>query len=141
MSKLDVDPVRHLTYGTGPKGSKRLRAALASFLQSNFRARDEVKPSEIVILAGVGSTVDSMTWALCDEGEGVIIPRPLYTGFRVDVPGRNRAVILPAAFQDIDGYKGFDDVFDPAVNAKALERAYEKAKQEGGKPKALIISK
>jgi bifunctional pyridoxal-dependent enzyme with beta-cystathionase and maltose regulon repressor activities len=139
--QVTVNPIQHLTYGTGPRGSKRLREALASFFNSNFEAREKVEYSDIVILSGVGSTVDSIIWAICNEGDGVIIPQPLYAGFQLDVSGRSRAVLVPAPFQDVQGYQGLDDIFDPKMNRKAFEKAYEKAMSDGITPRAVILTK
>lgn len=137
--QISVDAPTHLTYGTGPRGSIRLRKALAAFLGSNFKSREEVKYSDIIVMPGVGSVVDGVTWALCNEGDVVLVPQPLYTGFDSDVRARNRAVLLPVGFRDIEGYKGLDDCFDPQMNRKALERAFEKAVEAGKSVRALIL--
>ncbi|KAJ9136510.1 putative Acc synthase [Pleurostoma richardsiae] len=139
LENVSVRPAEHLTYGKGPKGSPRLREALAWFFNTNFKAREKVTEDKIIVLSGVGSVVDSMAWAICNEGEGIMIPRPLYAGFRMDIPTRNRAVIVPASFQDLQGYKGLDDVFDPEFNRKAFEQAYDKALAKGITVKAVIL--
>jgi len=134
-----ISPVYHLTYGNGPRGSRRLLDALAGFLTAHFGAREAVRPGEMAVLCGVSSVVDAVVWAVCDDGDGVIIPRPVYSGFQIDVCNRARGVILPAAFQHLEGYKGLDDVFDPQMNVRALEAAYEKGKKDGVPPKAVIL--
>ena len=90
---------------------------------------------------GVTAVVDSLAWALCNEGEGIIVPHPFYLGFSVDIPTRARAVIVHAHFQTLEDYKGFDDVFDPAMNIKALEAALQGAQQEGIKVRAVLLCK
>ncbi|KAJ4289459.1 hypothetical protein N0V88_006940 [Collariella sp. IMI 366227] len=135
-----VDPVHHLTYGSGPKGSPRLRKALASFLNSTFKPRESVRHEDILIMAGVTSVIDALAWTLCNDGEGIIIPQPFYTGFAVDLPTRSRAVIVPALFQTLDEYKGFDDVFDPAMSIKAMEKALQDAEARGVKVKAVLLT-
>lgn len=140
-AQFAVDPVRHLTYGSGPKGCPRLRQALASFLNSNFHAREPVRKEDLLILPGVTSVVDTLAWTICNEGEGIIIPQPLYTGFAVDLPTRARAVIVPALFQSLEGYQGFDDVFDPAFNVRALEKALKDAQDKGIKVRAFLLTK
>ncbi|KAK3987206.1 putative 1-aminocyclopropane-1-carboxylate synthase [Cladorrhinum sp. PSN332] len=135
-----VDPVSQLTYGSGPKGSPRLKRALASFLNDKFEARESVSPEDIIVMAGVTPVIDSLTWAICNEGEGIIIPQPFYAGFSSDVPTRARGVVIPAWFQDLEGYTGFDDVFDAEMNKKALQRALEQAASQGIKAKAIILT-
>jgi aspartate/methionine/tyrosine aminotransferase len=140
-NQLAVDPVHHLTYGSGPKGSPRLRQALATFLNSNFQPREDVRHEDILIMAGVTSIIDSLAWAICNEGEGIIVPHPFYLGFAVDIPTRARAVIVPALFQTLEDYKGFDDVFDAQMNIKSLETALKEAKEKGIKVRAVLLTK
>ncbi|KAK4226579.1 putative 1-aminocyclopropane-1-carboxylate synthase [Podospora fimiseda] len=137
---LRVDPVSQLTYGSGPKGSPRLKRALASFLNTTFEVREAVEPEDIIIMAGVTPVIDALSWAICNEGEGIIIPRPFYTAFSHDIPTRARGVVIPAWFRDLEGYTGFDDVFDAEMNKKALQRALETAVSNGIKAKALILT-
>jgi aspartate/methionine/tyrosine aminotransferase len=96
------DPVSHLTYGFGPKGSPRLRQGLAALLNSNFQPREPVRYEDILILPGVTAVIDSLAWAICNEGEGIIIPQPFYGGFAVDMATRARGVFVPAPFQTLD---------------------------------------
>lgn len=81
-----------------------------------------------------------MSWAICNEGEGIIIPRPMYGGFILDIPARCGAIAVGAEYQDVGGYSGFDNVFVPEMNRKALEAAYAKALKKGVKCRALLIS-
>lgn len=92
-------------------------------------------------MAGVTSVIETLAWSLCNEGEGIIIPQPFYTGFAVDIPTRARAVIIPAPFQVLEDYQGLDDVFDPVMNIKALERALRGAEAEGVKVRAVLLTK
>ncbi|KAL2267249.1 hypothetical protein VTJ83DRAFT_4526 [Remersonia thermophila] len=135
-----VNPISHLTYGSGPKGSPRLRQALASFLNSGFQPREPVRGEDILVLTGVTSVVDNLAWAILNEGEGIIIPQPFYSGFSVDIPTRAHGVIVPLEFQKLKEYSGFDDVFDPVMNAKALEAALEGAKDKGIKVRAVLVT-
>src|SRR4051812_23481424 len=122
----NFSPVYHLTYGKGPRGSTRLREALAFFFNNDFKARQKVKYSEFIVLTGASSAVDSLAWAICNDGEGIILTRPLYSGFKIDICNRARGVILQASFHDIEGYRGLDDMFDSEMNRKAYEAAYHK---------------
>ncbi|KAL1843051.1 hypothetical protein VTJ49DRAFT_3186 [Mycothermus thermophilus] len=135
-----VNPISHLSYGSGPKGSPRLRRALASFINSGFQAREPVRAEDIIVLSGVTSVVDNLAWAILNEGEGIIIPQPFYSGFAVDIPTRAHGVIVPLEFQKLKEYSGFDDVFDPAMNVKALEAALEGAKEKGIKVRAVLVT-
>jgi hypothetical protein len=91
-------------------------------------------------MGGVGGINEAFTWSVCNEGEGIIIPRPLYTGFSQVIPARSRGVLIPAAFQDLEGYKSLDDCFDPEMNHKAFEAAYMKATKDGITVKGVVIA-
>ncbi|KAI0976131.1 putative acc synthase [Xylaria arbuscula] len=107
-------------YGVGPRGSPRLRKALASFFNSEFRSHDPVRDTDVLILPGVISVLDARSWSICNENEGTIVLVPYYTGFK------------PASL---------DDVFSPKMNQQALESALRKAESDGGKVRAVLISK
>lgn len=40
-----------------------------------------VKPGEIIVSSGVCGIVDQLAWVTCNEGDGVLIGRPVYYGF------------------------------------------------------------
>ncbi|KAJ8130028.1 hypothetical protein O1611_g3606 [Lasiodiplodia mahajangana] len=129
-----------LGYGVGPRGSPRLRKALASFFNSEFRSHDPVRDTDVLILPGVMSVLDALTWSICNENEGIIVLMPFYTGFKPAVQERSRGVLIPAAFQSLDGYQSLDDVFSPKMNRQALESALRKAASDGVKVRSVLIS-
>ncbi|KAL2164912.1 hypothetical protein VTH06DRAFT_208 [Thermothelomyces fergusii] len=137
---LAVAPVHHLTYGSGPKGSLRLRQALASYLNFNFQPRRAVRHEDILVLSGATPVIDGLAWSICNEGEGIMIPQPFYTSFVVDLQTRARAVLVPVPFQSLEGYTGFDDVFDPKLNREAFEKALRGAEEQGIKVRAVILT-
>lgn len=47
---------------------------------------------------------------------------------------------MPVSFQDIDGYTGFDDIFDANFNKRAFENAFDKAKASGTIIKAVLLT-
>ncbi|CAH0019602.1 unnamed protein product [Clonostachys rhizophaga] len=131
----------HLGYGVGPRGSPRLRKALASFFNLEFRSHDPVRAKDVLILPGVMSVLDSLTWSICNEGEGIIVPLPFYTGFNPAVQERSRGVLIQAPFQSLEGYQSLDDVFSPVIIQQSLEGALQKAASNGVKIRAVLISK
>jgi hypothetical protein len=87
------------------------------------------------------SVLDSLTWSICNEGEGIIVPLPFYTGFNPAVQERSRGVLIQASFQSLEGYHSLDDVFSPVIIQQALEGALQKAASNGVKIRAVLISK
>ena len=139
--QLAVDNSKHLTYSTGPRGSLRLRRAVATFLQREFRAQQTISPDDISITPGLTSALDSMAWAICNEGDGILIPTPFYNGFHIDLTARSNAKVIKVTWDGIQGFSGLDDVFRPEFNKVALEAALRESRQNGIKPRALLISK
>ncbi|KAK5707476.1 hypothetical protein LTR97_000010 [Elasticomyces elasticus] len=139
-SHFDIDTHSQFTYGHGPQGSPRLRKALALFFKENFHALGEVTAEQFVVASGVSAVVDHVTWCICDEGEGILFPAPLYTGFTNDLPTRSRGKLLPVSFRRDDGTLDLDDVFDATANTRCMERALVQAKQNGVKVKAVMIT-
>lgn len=118
-----------------------MRRAAARFLEIDFGSLVPITDDDIFITPGLTSAVDAIVWAICNEGDGIIIPRPLYNGFKIDVQHRTGAVVVEAGFCDLDGYHGIDDVFDAAMNRRALEQAFERAQNDGIRVRAVLIAK
>ena len=114
---------------------------MASFLNTKFQARDHVSEKEVLILPGVVAVLDALAWSVCNDGEGILVLKPFYTGFNPAVSTRARAVLVPASFQDVEGYQGLDNIFDPEMNRKALENALLQATRDGITVRAVMLSK
>lgn len=91
--------------------------------------------------SGVSGMIDHVTWSICDVGEGIMFPQPLYTGFENDVPTRSRGKLVLVSFQREDGSCDLEDVFEPDANVRCFERALEKAAREGIKVRGVMITK
>ncbi|KAF4422063.1 PLP-dependent transferase [Fusarium acutatum] len=124
--QVNVLPVNHLTYSTGPRGSHRLRRAAAAFWTDEFNPREPIGVNNVFVTPGLSSAIDALIWAICDEGDAVLIPLPLYNGFNVDVFNRSNARIIGVPYTGVEGYSGLDDLFDPEVNRWAIEMTLQK---------------
>lgn len=89
----------------------------------------------------MASAIDGITWSICNDGDGILVPRPYYNGFDVDVLNRSNARIIGVPYEGIQGCSEVDDLFRPDVNRRALEAAIEEAKSDDIKIRALMISK
>lgn len=69
-----------LTYGTSLKGSTRLFAAFCKLFADKFDPVYPVRPEQMVTGAGVGSLMDQLIALVCDEGDGVLLAAPYYSG-------------------------------------------------------------
>uniref|UniRef100_A0A8H7K144 Aminotransferase class I/classII large domain-containing protein n=1 Tax=Bionectria ochroleuca TaxID=29856 RepID=A0A8H7K144_BIOOC len=129
--QMSVLPVNHLTYSTGPRGSRRLRSTLAEFFKEEFGAREPMGVDNISITPGLASAIDSLSWAICDEGDAILIPQPLYNGFNFDLLNRSGVRIVGVPYTGIKGFSVLDDLFNAEVNQLAIEAALEKASRDG----------
>ncbi|KAK6340591.1 hypothetical protein TWF696_008917 [Orbilia brochopaga] len=95
---------KQLGYGDGPNGSARLRKNLANFVNTYFHPVEDVRPEQIVASSGVSGIMDQLVWILCDEGDGILVGKPMYSGFAKDFEARSRVVPVPVSFGDIDPF-------------------------------------
>ncbi|EAA65386.1 hypothetical protein AN0744.2 [Aspergillus nidulans FGSC A4] len=137
-SEINVLPLEHLTYSTGPRGSRRLRGAAAEFLNQAFHSCQPITANDIFVTPGLASGIDALAWCICNDGDGILIPQPLYNGFRVDLLSRSNAHVVPVPYTGVDGYSSLDDLFRPDVNRKALKAAFERAQDSGITPPETI---
>ncbi|KAJ5505344.1 Pyridoxal phosphate-dependent transferase major region subdomain 2 [Penicillium expansum] len=137
---FNVDLSAHLTYGQGPVGSPRLLKALANFFNTNFDPIRPVSQNEILVTSGVAALIDTLTWCICDDNEGILIPQPLYVGFEIDIQMRSRGQMIPVSFLEPDREYSVDHTFEPEANRRAFERAYKESTEKGIKVRAVILS-
>jgi aspartate/methionine/tyrosine aminotransferase len=104
--------------GYGPwTGSFEFRDAVAQLLSRLVLGR-KVAAEHIAILAGVGSVLETVFYAIADAGQGVLIPTPSYAGFWADLETRNGLQIVPV-------HGAVDQDF--AVTIEQFQRAYVEA--------------
>jgi bifunctional pyridoxal-dependent enzyme with beta-cystathionase and maltose regulon repressor activities len=114
---------------------------VAAFLTSNFKARQKVTMNQIIVMTGLKSIIEALAWSICNEGEGLLIPVPNYSGFAIDLPPRSRALLVPATFRDLEGYTSLNDVFEPKFIIAALEKALEKSRKNKVVIKGVLLSR
>ncbi|KAL8786894.1 MAG: hypothetical protein Q9213_002525 [Squamulea squamosa] len=91
-----------LTYGDGPFGSRALRSALSSYFNDYFHPVHKVTPDQLLIAGGATSIIDLVTVGVADEGDGILIGRPLYTSFAKDVSARAGSKMIPVSAEHRD---------------------------------------
>lgn len=138
-----------LTYGTSLKGSVRLFATFCRLFNESFDPVRKVRPEEMVTGAGVGSLMDQLVALLCDEGDGILLAAPYYsgwlylpylktpvliarTGFDKDLGCRNGVTVLPVNLADYSDLGSADTL-------QAFEEKLQSLKPEDPKPTAIIL--
>ena len=62
-------------------GEPRLRNALAGFFNANFRPVHAVRPEHVVVTAGATEAIEDVIYAVCDEGDSVLVVGPHWREF------------------------------------------------------------
>ncbi len=95
-------PLRALTYGDGPLGSKRLRDAIARFLNRRLKPVSNLRPEHIIITNGVSHAIEHTSWAFCNPGDGFLFGRPYYGAFHPGISLRPGVETVTVPFNGID---------------------------------------
>jgi len=95
-------------------GSLRFREQLVRFMGRTFLGR-EFDPQQISALAGAGSVLEILFYALGDPGDGVLVPTPSYAGFWLDLELRNGLTIVPVHRSSDDDFQLTPELLDRAL--------------------------
>jgi aspartate/methionine/tyrosine aminotransferase len=112
LARYEV-PARVLGYDVMP-GNLDFRQRLATFMARSFLGRT-FDADQLVVVAGAGTVLEMLCYALCDPGDGVLIPTPSYAGFWPDLETRDELKIVPADCLSGDGFRLTPARLDAAV--------------------------
>ncbi|KAI9012121.1 1-aminocyclopropane-1-carboxylate synthase-like protein 1, partial [Phycomyces nitens] len=112
-------------------GSMVLRDRVASLVTRNFKTINPVYADNIVAFTGAGAAAYYLSIALADPGESIMIIAPYYGMFDGDVCGGTGISLFPVYLSSLE---------DNIVHASILEEAFERAKKENVKIKALLVT-
>ncbi|KAH8424252.1 pyridoxal phosphate-dependent aminotransferase [Aspergillus melleus] len=101
------------TYGDGSFGSKRLRNAVASFLNKRLYPVVPLEADHIMVTNGVSHAIEHCSWAFCDKGDGILLGRPYYKSFIPDISLRPEVEVVTVEFGDsnplsLDGVSNYE---------------------------------
>lgn len=98
-----LDLAHHaFTYGDGSTGSKRLKKAIAQFVNDNFQPLTAVSSAHVTVTNGCSSALEHLSWAIANPGEGFLLGRPFYGTFVPDLSLRSGATVVPVSFGHVD---------------------------------------
>ena len=100
-------------------GSEDFRTAVARFASANVWGRP-VAPNQVVILAGVGSILESLFYVIADPGDGVLVPTPSYSGFWLDLEVRDYLTIVPVHTTAEDDFRLTPELLENAYQASSV---------------------
>jgi aspartate/methionine/tyrosine aminotransferase len=96
-------------------GSPDLRSSVAEFASDHVWGRD-VDADEVIILAGAGSILETLFYAIADPGEAILVPTPSYAGFWADIETRDELHIVEVPTSPDESF---------ALTAERLQAAYD----------------
>src|SRR5579862_9306164 len=121
-----------LGYGAVAPGLPALFKGLLKLYNAEpFNPVTPVKMEHLYFTAGCTALLDQLFHCLCDEGDGVLIGKPLYGGFVNDMQTRARATLLPVSLKGIDAFSK-----EAVVR---YEEEYLSAKKMGINPRILVL--
>ncbi|KAK1625359.1 pyridoxal phosphate-dependent transferase [Colletotrichum phormii] len=132
MQKLFKLPVHSFTYGDGMTGSKRIKVALAAFLNQHLRPSKPLKPAHFRITNGCSSAVEHLAWAVANTSAAFLLGQPYYNTFVPDLVLRTGCKVIPVDF-------GTTDPMAPEAISH-YQRALEMAAAAGQRVAGLVIS-
>jgi aspartate/methionine/tyrosine aminotransferase len=109
-------------------GAEALRRALAGFLGK--QQGTAVDPADLVVVGGATVALEILAYALCDPGDGIVVPAPYYPRLDNDLAGRAGAHIVPAPLDPAAGF---------ALTAEVVERAIVQARGRGRSLRAVAL--
>lgn len=83
------------SYGEGYWGSERLRTAMARFFDRSFHAYEKINPEDLIFASGISSLSEMLAFLLCDPGDSVLLPTPIYQSFIWQFASRAQYVVVP----------------------------------------------
>lgn len=113
LSPDAAPPARLLGYDA-MVGAEPFREQLAAFMDRAFLGR-RFAPERIAALAGAGTVLEDVFYALADPGDGVLIPTPSYAGFWTDLETRDELNVVPVHCASEDGFHLTTERLDAAL--------------------------
>ena len=100
-------------------GTPAFREALARFLARWVLGRS-VAPEHLAVLAGAGSVLEILFYALGDPGDGVLVPTPSYAGFWMDLELRDGLHLVPVPTHREEDFRLTPEALDRALQAAPM---------------------
>ncbi|MEM9694760.1 MAG: aminotransferase class I/II-fold pyridoxal phosphate-dependent enzyme, partial [Myxococcota bacterium] len=96
-------------------GNVGFRENLAAYLSRAMFGR-KFTADQLVVLAGAGTVLEQLFFAIADPGDTVLVPTPSYAGFWADLETRDELRIQTFARSAADDYALTEEILDRAWN-------------------------
>ncbi|KAM0328821.1 hypothetical protein ACHAQA_005236 [Verticillium albo-atrum] len=124
-------PPAAFTYGYSSVGGSRLAVALATHLNGTFKPFSSISPSDIQVLDGTTALHSVLAFALAEAGDAILVSRPIYGRFELDLGNEMGVRVLYADSTSTDSLE--------SSVVEHFDKALEKAKADGISVKAILI--
>ncbi|POW20796.1 hypothetical protein PSHT_03083 [Puccinia striiformis] len=124
FSRLQTQDLNYQSLG----GSSSFKEAMCHILNRYFNPVVNVKPSHLLCASGVTAILAQLMYAICDEGDGVLISKPYYSGF-------NHLIKQGVTLVDFE----IENPLDPSSVSKALDKAYLAHQGQPHEIKAVLL--
>lgn len=94
-------------------GSETFRAEVAAYLSRQRGV--PVRADDLVLLAGSTGALDAVAFAVCDPGDGIVMPAPYFPGLDFAFGGRAGARLIAAPTSPADGFRLTAEVVERAI--------------------------
>ncbi|XP_072171939.1 1-aminocyclopropane-1-carboxylate synthase-like protein 1 [Diadema setosum] len=126
-----------LPYTPGRLGIPRLRSAISEFLTQQLATPEPLDPDKFCIASGVTSLICMMGYVLCNDGDTILTPSPLYGAIPRDFLFMPNVKTYPVSLDSKPGVSGTEPF---ELTVELLEDALKKARAEGHSVKALFLT-
>ena len=122
------------------RGNNRCREAILRFLRRHVFLKNGAPLDDgawgfsvdhLLVTNGCGPALEHLTFALCDPGDVILTPAPIYPGFLTDVGARAQSRLVTVASSGTGPY---------LLDVAALDRARVSAQSAGLRVRALLLS-
>ncbi|KAJ2556669.1 hypothetical protein EV175_001847 [Coemansia sp. RSA 1933] len=117
---------------SAPQGTPALRAEIASMLNRHFEPATAVTPEDVAVNNGCTAAIEMLAFAMCNPGDHILVPAPLYLALPSDMGTRARAQLTPV-------HVPLELAADCAQVA-LFERAVHDVSAAGGRVRALFLT-
>lgn len=114
-----------------PRPSGLTQGLIALYNSDPFNPFIPVTKGDIYCTGGCTVLLEQLFWILCDDGDGVLIGRPLYGGFLNDLNTKGKVELIPVSLEPYDPFS------EEAVCR--YEEEYYKAVARGINIRALVL--
>lgn len=97
-------------------GSQELREQIARFGSAHLWGRS-VGAENVVTMAGAGSILETMFYAICEPGDSVLIPTPSYVGFWADLETRDELNVIPVHTSSDTGFRLTPELLEASLQS------------------------